>query len=423
MNNETLTAEEPALGAARSVLFDLLCGAPTPTPLRKRLTEAQWHWIAQTARDHRLLPLLHAAARAGPADLWPDQLIEQAEASYRTHSMRWLTLQSAMRQIGTRMAEAGIGYVFLKGATLASTVFPEPALRPLRDLDILVEDTRAIDAQGLLDEMGYRPLPGRSAKPKAGHYQLPALHHPGTRVTVEVHRSLASGLAYDPAPLAQRLLATAQEHNIANRPVLLAEPAALYCHLLLHAGLKSTFDCGPLVVADIAFLHALDPSQNARFGEAAEEFGLARSHALFAAILARHGPIAHADGSPAAVPDRLVDYATALLALPSEAVRNRKLVRNLRQGKPLGSKLLGMLRHAIRPTRAKIAVATGARPDSRFVLLGYPIWLVDRAWHLATGGADADRMAEADADLQLEDWLARSDAPPTTDTRKKSRRR
>ena len=413
MTGKELAIDDAERVEARSVLFDLLCRAPGPAPLRKDLSEAQWRWIARTARDHRLLPLLHAAARAGPPDLWPAGLIEEAEATYRMASLRWLTLQAAMRQIGTRLTEAGIGHVFLKGATLASTVYPEPALRPLRDLDILVEETRAVEAQGLLGEMGYHPLPGRSAKPKGGHYQLPALQHPGTMVAVEVHRSLASGLAYDPAPLARHLLASAREHTIANRPVLLAEPGALYCHLLLHAGLKSTFDCGPLVMADITLLHAHDPSQGARFGEVAREFGLERSHALFTAILARHGALSRADAdrAPQRVPDRLVDHATALLALPSEAVRNRKLVRNLRQGRPLGTKLLAMLRHAIRPTRAKIAVATGAGPDSRFVLLGYPLWLIDRAWHLAKGGADAERTAQADADLQLKDWLARSDAP------------
>ena len=63
-------------------------------------------------------------------------------ASYETHTQRAVELQAEASRIQRIMRENEIPAVFLKGAFLAFHIYRQPALRPMRDLDLLVELAR-----------------------------------------------------------------------------------------------------------------------------------------------------------------------------------------------------------------------------------------------------------------------------------------
>ena len=395
----------------RDALFDLLCCAPGDHAPALDLSADQWHWIETTAKDHRLLPLLHAIAGRDGTNEWPAFMLERCERARRSQSRRWLAQQAAMLAITDSFARAGISHVYLKGATLALSAYPEGSMRPLRDLDILVAGPRAQQAQDLLKGLGYAGLPGSAETTPLDYYQLPALRHRKSGILVELHRSLAQPELYDSGPLAQTLLETAQPHKVAGIDLPLAEPSALHCHLLLHAGIKSHFDCGPLVLADLAFLRARNAGREDGFAAAAARFGLERSDALFARLLAKHGADTHGSAVPASapvsapVPEGLIDHASTLLVEPSQGIRERKIVRDLRTDRPAAHKILALAKSALQPNRAKIAATTGLSVHSRWIGLGYPVWLADRALLMLRGSANRHLAKGVDADLRLGAWL------------------
>lgn len=391
---------------ARSTLFDWLGSAPHGGAYPADLDPEQWRWIAQTAREHRLLPLLHTVLRDGAPGNVPPEFTALCERAFRRQSCRWLAWQGAMVAIGGALCEQGIDHVFLKGAPLGLGAYREGGQRPLRDLDVLVPPDDAEKAQSVVMDLGYHGLPGGSTKSRATAYQLPALQHPKTGLVVEVHRALINAERYDFGALSDMLLATAQAHEVGGKTVRCAAPIALYCHLLLHAGIKSRFDCGPLVLADLAFLHARWPELRDDFREAARSFGLARTDALFSQLLIRHGGLpADAGQSRATVVSALVDHASALLVLPPDTIRARKFARDLHEEMPLGRKLLGFAGGALRPNRAKIAASARIAVDSRLIWLHYPRWLLNRGRLILAGGARAGLRTGVDRDRDLHEWL------------------
>ncbi|MBB3034366.1 hypothetical protein FHR91_001968 [Erythrobacter lutimaris] len=343
---------------------------------------------------------------AAPGD-FPDDFAAACERAFRKQSRRWLAWQAAMVVIGGALRDESIDHVFLKGAALNLVAYPEGGQRPLRDLDLLVRPPDAERAQRIIMSMGYRRLPGVPEEITSAAYQMPLLRHPRSGLAVEVHRALIRTDRFDFRALASMLLETAQDHDIAAKPVRCAAPIPLYCHLLLHAGLKSRFDCGPLVLADLAFLHARYPELRDEFARAAQSFGLARTEALLSQVLIRHSSLAKRAGSnPAPVSRGLVDHVAALLVLPPDTIRARKFARDLQEDRPLGRKLLALLAGALRPSRAKISAATGIDADARLVWLHYPAWLFDRSRLILAGKADRGFRSEVNRDLELHQWLA-----------------
>jgi hypothetical protein len=84
---------------------------------------------------------------------------------------------------------AGIPILVLKGAALAYLVYPEPGLRPMRDVDVLVSPAQVRQAQALLGELGFNAPPPSHTLP-AKHLLAAKRWGEGLQVTVELHHNL-----------------------------------------------------------------------------------------------------------------------------------------------------------------------------------------------------------------------------------------
>jgi Uncharacterised nucleotidyltransferase len=101
----------------------------------------------------------------------------------------------------------------LKGIWLSETLYPEPHLRPMRDVDVMVAPERVPEVEEVLLELGYDPQPEGSADQYRTHHHAVPYCHPATGVWVEVHRRLlpARGLyGTDPVFEPPQVLAHAQ---------------------------------------------------------------------------------------------------------------------------------------------------------------------------------------------------------------------
>jgi hypothetical protein len=78
----------------------------------------------------------------------------------------------------------------LKGISISEQYYPEPHLRPMRDLDLLVEERALPGVESCLLKLGYcRPSTGPAERYQNHHHTMP-LFHPQRRIWVEVHRGL-----------------------------------------------------------------------------------------------------------------------------------------------------------------------------------------------------------------------------------------
>jgi putative nucleotidyltransferase-like protein len=148
----------------------LACAGPQPaTPERVRALAGQaldWDWLLTAARHHGVAPLL--ARRLGTSA--PPALRTMVEDSTR----RSLRLTAELIRLLDLLRARGIAAVALKGPALAMVAYGDVALRPCRDLDLLVARADLARAGAVLVAAGYSPPALTHARRTAA---LTASHH------------------------------------------------------------------------------------------------------------------------------------------------------------------------------------------------------------------------------------------------------
>jgi hypothetical protein len=149
-------------------------------------------------------------------------------------------LQETLEFVVLALRAASVEVVALKGAALAFFHYPDPALRPMGDLDLLLAEpgdlaraTRALEGAGwraLLDTPRHRVFvrPGeRVARPASEDADNP--------IRIELHTSFrlpVLGRVYDASAALRH---GAETRDLAGTPVAIAAGNALLTHLLFHA--------------------------------------------------------------------------------------------------------------------------------------------------------------------------------------------
>ena len=220
----------PLTPEARLLL--LTAGGPAADAELRALLKGDVNWgrLAILAEWERAAFVVweRLSALCGPAGL------PQAAAPLRKLAMvaefkaRYLAqrLEASLAALDGRM-----DVVLLKGAALAMTLYRSFPARPMLDLDLLVEEAQAEEAQMLLMRAGWvRQYVGRFTEFYRGHQHLPPLDDArGTGVRLEIHTALfGSGNPFHISADAVRAAATPI-------PGWATARAPDLCHLLLHA--------------------------------------------------------------------------------------------------------------------------------------------------------------------------------------------
>lgn len=175
------------LTQAERLLASLVCGRADPREVSAPDAAA----LAPLALAHGLGPMLFAAVR--DAGIAPAGSAWAPLAGYaRDAATRYLLARVEQARIEAALAGAGIEWVWLKGYALAHTVYPRPALRPMKDLDLLVPPDRCDEAERAVLALGYRPATDAPLMFRGGGrvaHHLPTLRSP-SGLLVEMHSGL-----------------------------------------------------------------------------------------------------------------------------------------------------------------------------------------------------------------------------------------
>ena len=310
------------------LLRALVAGPLDAAPQLADLAAADWLQIDHHAAQHRLRPLLHGMqSKAAAAWAVPLEIAKRWHEAHQRAARRYLRHLSAMAEIAQCLEAAGVPYAFLKGSALTTGLYPDPAQRPLRDLDILVLPDQAESASALLrTELSYdypAPLSGLIPEDYNSHKHLRPLLCPRRKVTVELHRRLADkpvrkgsaqdDVLFDPV----RLLAATRAVQLGEATIRLLDWPETLLHLVTHAVHDHQLNVGPLILCDAQAVLSRTQLDLARFWRLADEAGRANAAELIFAVLNRFGSVeAHAalHGRPAAdLPPAVIEAAAVLL--------------------------------------------------------------------------------------------------------------
>lgn len=217
--------------------------------MQLRSAGADWDDLAVRAIVFGLAPQLHY--RLSSWELAPPAAAAAKLAvTYDAHARRNAAIYDQLGEVLSACALRGLRPIVLKGAHLAAYVYPEPALRPMNDIDLLFAPSELPAAEAVLEELGYgakRKSPELGARVtkhtstfrrRAAERQPPATPNPylsaeGGR-TVEPHVSLAEswyGLQVDITPGVRERAVPAE---LRGQPALVLSDADLLLHVAVH---------------------------------------------------------------------------------------------------------------------------------------------------------------------------------------------
>lgn len=214
-----------------------------------------WQQLDQRAAQHRLQPLLHCQHRHNAAI--PETVRAGWAASHRAHAMLALGQQADLSRTYALLREAGFTPLALKGAWLSRHAYPDSALRPMRDIDLLLDPATVIDAFRHLQANGYELLDQRDQSSQdllLTDKHLPPLRSPAGTVFELHHRLWEQNGRLDHASPHGIDAAVRQGAVVESDGIAYPAPADMLAHLIVHAVYSHRLDCGPLLLADIDFL-------------------------------------------------------------------------------------------------------------------------------------------------------------------------
>lgn len=299
--------------AGLRVLLLALISARPPAILPP-LEPAAWREIDRMAALHRLQPLLHNSHHAN--DAIPQPIRAGWQAAYRQSALAALILASELSATVELLERAGFAPLALKGAWLAWHAYPHPALRPMRDIDLLLSPETVIPAFNLLRASGYQLAGEQQLAPEDAvqldKHMTPLLSPRG--VVIELHQRLweIDGRMDHAAPAADEQAIRSRSIRAGNTGFLC--PQDTLAHLIIHAVYDHRLDCGPLVLSDIAFLLAHSRIDWDSFWAEADQGGWRRGAQLVLALVRDHAPELAIPGmNPADCPPGFAELAAGLL--------------------------------------------------------------------------------------------------------------
>ena len=89
-----------------------------------------WHVILRGVERWSLAPLVYTSLRqADPTGQVPDPVKERLRHLYRRQTIHWIDQREVLRETLQRFSDASVPAIVLKGAALATLVYPSPALQ------------------------------------------------------------------------------------------------------------------------------------------------------------------------------------------------------------------------------------------------------------------------------------------------------
>ncbi|MGE4262234.1 nucleotidyltransferase domain-containing protein [Shewanella sp.] len=242
----------------KRLLLDLISNRQTITQQQlDLLTDADWTRVCEMSVSHRIAPLLYWQLKQKTLVV-PVSVSDRLQNIYKKSAIKTVKMQAELLKLHQLLSSQQSRYIALKGSYLASVVYPHAALRPMRDIDLLIPKTQLAGVYEQLIKHGYRHPPKYKGSPDNWlkfSKHIPPLLSP-TGVIVELHDKVfhpencpSEDLVADDNFWHRCIVA-----NVAGQQIPFMSPTDLLLHLIMHASYDHRFNNGPLVLTDIAYL-------------------------------------------------------------------------------------------------------------------------------------------------------------------------
>ncbi len=249
---------EPADSLRAEMEFLLQClrdtssGEPNDDALIALAPDVPWDAFVEETTRHGVAPLVYK--RLEPiqeAVGMPDTALEQLRDIYIHNALRNAAHLEEVKRILIAFRDADVPVIVLKGVDLAVSVYAEPALRPMQDLDLLIHDRDALKTTDVMRHLRYH----QEFYPELGidydtFHHLAPFHKKGA-LPVEVHRNLSD--PNDPFKIdIEGIWSRARPIEVDDVEAKGMCPEDILAYLCAHAAYNHEFDVSLLSLHDIS---------------------------------------------------------------------------------------------------------------------------------------------------------------------------
>ena len=150
--NAILSVSDGLLNYVLSLLKDDPIHAPV-------VSIEEWSELLSILRSHWVSPLLYwQLSRLPDQFLPPKPIVDRMRTTFQWSRTRCFHLERQLGEILAAFKNQGVRALVLKGPALGGTVYPDPALRPASDLDLLVLPDQVVRSRAILETLGYKCL-------------------------------------------------------------------------------------------------------------------------------------------------------------------------------------------------------------------------------------------------------------------------
>jgi len=232
-----------------------LLGDEHEAPLRDLLgRRLDWQRAGVIACQNRVGPLVYSALRRLPMPPDATPALEVVKCAYVATAARNAVLFGALKMVLEALSAGRTPVIVLKGAALAETVYPERALRPMADIDLLIREEDLEKAECQLRDIGYEvahdPQTKTELRTRHHHWVFRSARPVAGGIPIELHWSLdprGQPAGWDVRALFERATAA----SLAGADALILEPEDLILHLCRHL-CRHRFNGGVIALCDIA---------------------------------------------------------------------------------------------------------------------------------------------------------------------------
>lgn len=227
-----------------------------------------WDYLLQMGKTHSLAPLLYYHLhRIDHEHRIPQPIMDQLHNIYYSNLARNLLLYNESSRVLKSFEEKGIPVVALKGIVLAELVYKNVALRPMADVDLLVQKRTLSEITKTLFKLGFEILPQEKqttikymneshfVKRQENLKHLPIL-------IINIHWDLTAPARFKGATKinTQQMISKARLRKVAYSNILVMAPEDQVLHVIYHATFQHPF-IGLLQLCDVAELIKLKENE------------------------------------------------------------------------------------------------------------------------------------------------------------------
>ena len=224
----------------------------------QEVPDSLWDQIHIYSESMHVTPLLFYRLKKYSKILPPKEIYEQLRLRYLVNAAKNFHLETKLKQVLEALEKENIPVIPLKGIILANTVYENPAMREMNDIDILVRWEDIKISIIVLESLGYRasaPYHFDDESMLYDHHSPVFINESGTMLELHWNITDAFNVSPEGLNLGKLFWEQAQKGTFLGETAYLLPPSVLIFHCAIHLSIQHAFNFGMREIYDIEELY------------------------------------------------------------------------------------------------------------------------------------------------------------------------